>query len=194
MFCGPLSAIGNISFYIPDENWLNQALQVKKNRDSYILSNLANVELSDRAKSYMDVLSKLSDRAKSYMDVLSKLADDLRDLRTNHNCPEFYNALDELFSKVKNKEIEVYLSVSSLSNKQLKDKGITTSNIDNTTGSGSLVLIKNTKKNIYNDLRQYFLSKIKDALVNKFNDVSYFKSMSIDETIKKDTNDIYIAI
>ena len=82
MFCGPLSAIGNISFYIPDENWLNQALQVKKNRDSYILSNLANVELSDRAK--------------SYMGVLSKLADDLRDLRINHNCPEFYNALDDL--------------------------------------------------------------------------------------------------
>ena len=180
MFCGPLSAIGNISFYIPDENWLNQALQVKKNRDSYILSNLANVELSDRAK--------------SYMGVLSKLADDLRDLRTNHNCPEFYNALDELFSKVKNKEIEIYLSVSSLSNKQLKDEGITTSNIDNTTSLGSLILIKNTKKNIHNDLRQYFLSKIKDALVNKFNDVSYFKSMSIDETIKKDTNDIYIAI
>lgn len=178
MFCGPLSAIGNISFYIPDENWLNQALQVKKDRDSYILSNLANVELSDRAK--------------SYMSVLSKLADDLKDLRTNHNCPEFYNALDELFSKVKNKEIEVYLSVSSLSNKQLKDEGITTSNIDNTTSLGSLVLIKNTKKN--NDLRQYFLLKIKDALVNKFNDVSYFKSMSIDETIKKDTNDIYTAI
>lgn len=180
MFCGPLSAIGNISFYIPDENWLNQALQVKKDRDSYILSNLANVELSDRAK--------------SYMSVLNKLANDLKDLRTNHNCLEFYNALDELFSKVKNKEIEVYLSVSSLSNKQLKDEGITTSNIDNTTSLGSLILIKNTKKNIHNDLRQYFLSKIKDALIDKFNDVSYFKSMSIDETIKKDTNDIYTAI
>ena len=165
MFCGPLSAIGNIRFYIPDENQLNQALQVKKNRDSYILSNLANVELSDRAK--------------SYMSVLNKLADDLRDLRINHNCPEFYNALDDLFSKVKNKEIEIYLSVPSLSNKQLKDEGITTSNIDNTPGLGSLVLIPYTKENIYNDLRQYFLSKIKDALVNKFNDVSHhnlFKS------------------
>lgn len=171
MFCGPLSAIGNISFYIPDENWLNQALQVKKDRDTYILSNLATVELSDNAK--------------SYMTILSKLANDIDDLINNHNCPDFYNVLDSYFKKVKSNDISI-----TTSNRLKKSKTYKASNIDNPNDIYSLSLVNVTeytiKKHGYSITD--FLLKIKQALMNKFNDATYFKDLSIDEEVTYSAN------
>ena len=49
----------SVSFYIPDENWLEQALQLKKQRDSYAMSNFAGVKLSANAEEFLNELALL---------------------------------------------------------------------------------------------------------------------------------------
>ena len=49
----------SVSFYVPDENWLEQALQLKKQREAYAMSNFAEVELSENAKAYLKNLALL---------------------------------------------------------------------------------------------------------------------------------------
>lgn len=50
----------SVSFYIPDENWLEQALSLKKERDANYTSNFANVSLSVNAEEFLTDLEDLS--------------------------------------------------------------------------------------------------------------------------------------
>lgn len=54
----------SVSFYIPDENWLEQALQLKKQRDANYMSNFSSVELTANAETFLDELIKLDEAIK----------------------------------------------------------------------------------------------------------------------------------
>lgn len=58
--CGPKVNKGEISFYIPDENWLANALQIKKDRDENLLTPTSSIDLSDDAKTFVKSLSELA--------------------------------------------------------------------------------------------------------------------------------------
>src|SRR5699024_8199758 len=50
----------SVSFYIPDENWLEQALSLKKERDANYSSGFANVSLSLNAEEFLTDLKSLN--------------------------------------------------------------------------------------------------------------------------------------
>lgn len=59
IFCGPESNKGEVSFYIPKEDWLASALQLKKQRESSPLTNDAGVLLSAEARKFCAKLVSL---------------------------------------------------------------------------------------------------------------------------------------
>ncbi|MEG1494755.1 MAG: hypothetical protein RR406_00425 [Bacilli bacterium] len=61
-FCSPPGMGSEISFYIPDEVWLQNALQVKKDRDKNYYTDQAYVPLSEEAKKFCGQLSTLYTR------------------------------------------------------------------------------------------------------------------------------------
>ena len=92
-FCGEHSNKGEVSFYIPDENWLNNALQVKKQRDeTTTLTDTSSLELSDNAKAYVNVLANL-------MYNINKIK--------KGNSKKFNTALENFIGKAVKKKHEV---------------------------------------------------------------------------------------
>ena len=144
LFCGnSLRANGEISFYIPDEDWLKAALQVKKDRDDYQLTNEANVTLSAEAQ--------------QYVTKLAQLAYSINEIRTSKN-EELAEVLNDLFAGVRNKKHTLEALDITL------DKKVTTESIDNI----GTIYVKYTKdgEGIPNGqiLRIEYINPIKKAI------------------------------
>ena len=75
-----------VSFYIPDENWLEQALQLKKQKEAYAMSNFAEVELSVNAEEYLTNLALLYEAINKVRNKQSQSFEkQLSDLFGQHN-------------------------------------------------------------------------------------------------------------
>lgn len=172
IFCGPLSTKGEISFYIPDEDWLNSALQVKKNRDSSYLTPESGITLSDRAK--------------AYITSLAKLANSIKKIKAGGNN-EFNKALDNFIGKAVRKEIEVGVSAPFF----LGD-GKTFETIDRT--GETCITVSGTDNPVSLDsleIRDKYIIPLKNAFFNAVNDATVLTNVSINESIYKDIDNIY---
>ena len=68
-FC---DASDEISFYVPDENWLKTALEIKEERD-YYGQELIDVELTEKAKDFLKGLAKAGPGLNVYSDRLDPI-------------------------------------------------------------------------------------------------------------------------
>lgn len=172
IFCGPLSSKGEISFYIPDEDWLNSALQVKKEKDSSYLTTESSVTLSDRAE--------------AYITKLANLANNIKKIRAGGNN-EFNKALDNFIGKAVRKEIGIAVSPPFF----LGD-GKTYETIDRT--GETCITVKNISDSVSLDsleIRDNYIIPLKDAFLSAVNDASVLTTVSVNESIYKDIDNIY---
>lgn len=170
-FCSPPGMGSKISFYIPDEIWLQNALQVKKARESTVLTDTASVE-------------ELSDNAKKFCANLSTLFSRIKKLNEVKDASKFRNALsvifqysDSLYSNVPlfafNTEKE---DSAEGERKVVKRKGISEANGDDTTLF--MFPVDMTKDEIKKQI-----TVIRNAFFDGINDASYMTGLNMDETI-----------
>ena len=172
-FCPPKGLGGKISFYIPDENWLEQASTLKKERDSSLLSSFSEVELSSAAEDYLRVLSELNDKIKRCTGTDSKLFQD----KVNNLISEHNNNGKKVLIKVP----DFILNDETDSRYEGKIE-----NIDINQKKYSCVYIK--KDGMFNDIekqdfRNEYILPIKDAFLNEINDSRYLSHLQMNENI-----------
>ena len=173
IFCGELGNKGEISFYIPDENWLNSALQVKVQRDqTYTLTETSGVELSDNAKAYINELADLAYNIKEIRDGNNKdFIDKVYNLFVKAEKGEYSIKVDKPIAFIGDNAKWEYFSINNPNASTLfemyNEKG---SKIDKET------------------VRKTYIVPLRDAVVKALNNASYFSDLSINETLTKDIN------
>lgn len=174
LFCGELGNKGSISFYIPDETWLNNALQVKKQKDSTVsLTTTSSIDLSDNARTYVNKLARLT-----------KIIEDLKDSETNDINKKLEASLESFIGKANKKELEIYISTNLLGKgDSRKHESIDTKYITS-------VETKNEKG--YNFINKYVLP-LKKTFIEIFNNPDYFSDLCIDETVKRKADGSYVV-
>lgn len=173
LFCGPLSNKGEISFFIPDEDWLNNALQVKKEKDNLLLTPDSSVELTPAAKDYVSKLAKLANNIKKIK---------------NGEVEEFNDALDNFIGKAVEGKHEIELRPPLI----IGEKGYKSENIEATALSSIEIKTDGTSLT-KTAIRDEYILPIKKAFMDAVNDASYFSNLTINETITKDVNKVYYA-
>lgn len=170
LFCGEHANKGDVSFYIPDENWLNNALQVKKQRDeTTTLTDTAHLELSDNAKAYIQTLAKLTN--------------EVNKIKNGEN-QKFNVAIDNFIGKAIKGEQTVKLDIpSSLSENRI---------IDSSNAVVSYIYINRNGKIIADEkFRSEIILPLKTAFMETINNPNYLTDVNIIETINKNNADIY---
>ena len=192
-FCPPEGMGGRVSFYIPDENWLEQALAIKKEREKNPLSNFAHVELTEAAKSFLKDLNKLNGPLATV---------------TNYTNKNFAQAVNNIFSPVRENgqsDRQVLANIPDFdgwfnTNKfeyyenGVKRKGAKIENIANTTANFSalsLIYNYNGKNNIVSkkvDFQKHYIRNVYNAFLYAINDANYMDAVTMNEIIKWDDN------
>ena len=178
----------SVSFYIPDENWLEQALQLKKQRDSYAMSNFAGVKLSVNAEEFLNELALLD-------EAINKLrnTDIIED-------PENENGEVEIDKKVKNFEYQVSQLVSQhgQGNKNIilkipmKWSGLTsiekiddyTENIGDSIRYSNVYIQDGSKKIDGKSFQNTYVSHIYNAFRDAINNPRYMKGLVLNERVR----------
>ena len=172
IFCGPKSNKGEISFYIPDEEWLSNALQLKKQRDNTPLTNSAGVVLSKEAMTYMGKLKKLSDKISVIKDYSSN----------DPNAIKFRQCINDIFDIQNKKGGKIKLSIPVLE----KNKTITNKAINTTNESMISITRKDNYAYLWSETRNTFINPLVDSLFEAINvDADLIKSIRLDEEISK---------
>lgn len=174
----------SVSFYIPDENWLEQALSLKKERDANYTSNFANVSLSVNAEEFLTDLEDLSQAINQANNVI-------------YSDPDIQN--NKLQKAVSN-----FISQEGKGNKQIladipnfkfaenpdEDNGAYIRNIADTTANFSSVYIKDGNKDIKkSNFQSQYIAPIADAYLDIINNSKYMTGMSVNEAIRWDRNE-----
>ena len=177
-FCSPPGMGSKISFYVPDEVWLQNALQVKKQRESSLYTDTSFVDLSDNAKKFCAGLSNLYSRIKKVYNV--KDASNFRNKVSNIfkygdlvriDIPRFhaFNTEDDITPSGKKTSI--------------KRKGISEPNGDNT----MMYIDKDKNNNYISPVTKHELNNLivemKNAFLDEINDTQYMTGMTINETV-----------
>ena len=172
IFCGPKSNKGEISFYIPDEEWLSNALQLKKQRDNTPLTNSAGVVLSKEAMTYMGKLKKLSDKISIIKDYSSN----------DPNAIKFRQCINDIFDIQNKKGGKIKLSIPVIE----KNKTITNKAINTTNESMISITRKDNYAYLWSETRNTFINPLVDSLFEAINvDADLIKSIRLDEEISK---------
>ena len=174
--CGPKLNKGTVSFYIPDESWLANALQVKKERDEKMLTPTASIELSDEARKFVKSLNELAinvDKIQKYQsDDMNKAIDNLigRTVRGEHrlgvSVPFFLDEKPKM-----QKDIFTYGSRVILYQKEDGLIDVPMANIDPTMLSD-------------------YVKPMQDAIASNVSNPNIMKQMVTNETLWKDANGI----
>lgn len=180
-FCPPEGMGGRVSFYIPDENWLEQALALKKEREKNPLSNFGHVELSDKAKAFLQELKKLQGPLSSV---------------TSYQNKNFAKAVNNIFSPIRtngqtNRQVlaeipdfngifETGKIKGGIRNESIADKY-----------NSCVYLIYDTKedKNVKskkNDFRDHYIKHVRQSFLDGINNASYMSAVGMNEIIKFD--------
>lgn len=175
LFCGELANKGEVSFYIPDEDWLNSALELKKQRDSTTnLTTEGSIDLSDEAQ---DMVGRLGRMAQSLQNVLQG------------NNPDWNNALNSFIGKAINNsnfKVKATLPVRHLQWTSLKFD----EHPDIEKNANSWIFIEDESGNTIKDADfiQQFVMPLKNALLKDINNAAYIKDCFIKETMEKNEN------
>lgn len=168
----------SVSFYIPDENWLEQALQLKKKRDSDYLSNFSGVELSDNAEAFLTELSLLD-------EAINKVK--------NKEAINFEKQVSDLFSLHGKDNKHIVLDVPY----DMATKQVSTLYQENITDSlnYSLVYIQNGKNKIKKkEFQNGYVSHIYNAFRDAINNPKYMTGIVLNERVTwNDSKTAYIV-
>ena len=173
-FCNGMGS--TISFYIPDEVWLQNALQVKKERDAALYSDTSYVDLSDNAKSFLGKLYTLFERVKKADN--AKYASGFRSQITEiFKYGELVKIDPPTFNMFNTKKEET--SIGKV--RCYTNSGITEKNGDET----MLFISKDSKGKVIltkDELKKQII-KIENAFLYEINDTDYMTGMTIDEKV-----------
>lgn len=170
--CGPKVNKGEISFYIPDENWLANALQIKKDRDENLLTPTSSIDLSDDAKTFVKSLSELA------------LA---LDSVENYKNEKFNIAIENLIGNAVKKKHFIKMNPPLFVGDGSREE-----NICNT--DKSRIFIYDTNDKALSSVTKNYILPLQNALLGDFNNPKYLKDLTMNEIITKDANDIYHLI
>ena len=170
-FCPPKGMGGRVSFYIPDENWLEQALSLKKERDTVATSDQAAPELTENAKQYLGVLKELNDKIARCANFSSRsFSKQVSQMISEHNKGDRKLLADiPYFKLTQNPEGQdgVYRkNISDLyySTLYFRDKG----------------LFGKMNKDVFRD---NYVKHIKNAFFDEINDPRFLTGLSLNEII-----------
>lgn len=175
LFCGEHANKGEISFYIPDENWLNNALQIKKQRDeSTTLTDTASLQLSDSAKAYVKTLAELTN--------------EVNKIKNGEN-QKFNNAIDNFIGKAVRGEHKVRFSTTTL---LFEGQEFQNEHPIDVYAMSWLFIRKGEKKNdIQGPLfKEQIILPLKNAFMENIDNPKYLSDMNIFETAYKDTSGV----
>ena len=177
-FCSPPGMGSKISFYVPDEVWLQNALQVKKQRESSLYTDTSFVDLSDNAKKFCAGLSSLYSRIKKVYNV--KDASNFRNKVSNIFKYGDLVRIDIPRFQAFNTEDDITPSGKKTS---IKRKGISEPNGDNT----MMYIDKDKNNNYISPVTKHELNNLivemKNAFLDEINDTQYMTGMTINETV-----------
>lgn len=167
--CGPKVNKGEISFYIPDENWLANALQVKKDRESQMLTPTASIDLSDEAKNFVKSLGEMT----LAIDSIEKYQND-----------EFNKSIENFIGGAVKKQHYIKLNPPLYVGDGSRE--------DNIGNSGKTrMYIYDTNDKVIPDEAKHFILPMQNAFLTAVNNPKYLKDVTVNELITKDANDIY---
>ena len=162
----------SVSFYIPDENWLEQALQLKKKRDSDYLSNYSAVELSENAKEYLTGLSLLD-------EAINKVK--------TKQAPDFERQVSQLFSLHGKDNMNVVMD-APIKFAQGKKKEVFTENITDSLNYSAVYLLNGKDRINKKEFQNNYISHIYNAFRDAINNSKYMTGLVLNERIKWDDN------
>lgn len=173
----------SVSFYIPDENWLEQALSLKKERDANYSSGFANVSLSLNAEEFLTDLKSLN-----------QAIDDANKAIYSDPTVES-NALQKAVSKLisqdgkGNRAIIADIPNFKWAENPDEDHGAYIRNIADTTANFSTVYLQDgTKKINKSSFQSKYIAPIADAYLDIINNSKYMTGMAVNEAIRWDRN------
>lgn len=178
-FCSPPGMGSNISFYIPDETWLQNALQVKKERDTVLYSDTSYVDLSESAQDFLQQLSTLYERIQEAINPTPAL--------DSTNLNDFRSQVSNIFKSTN----EVVLKIPGLTKLNVEEdivseqECILNENINKDNGTTFLTI----QPNEYNDKEikkaemLKYVHKVIDALLYEISDTKYTDGIKVNEAI-----------
>lgn len=196
-FCSPPGMGSKISFYIPDEIWLQNALQVKKERDANLYTDTSYVSLSDNAKRFCGRLSTLFKRIKS--------ANAVADNTNQTNDPNtFRAAIDDLFehSDTMRANIPMFTAFNTIKDDTPygEKRCVKRRSISEVNGEDTMIFFDRDPNNNYEahlnkkQVKEKIMN-IRNTFFDKINDSSYLTGMAVDELVcwnpDNKTYDIY---
>lgn len=173
----------SVSFYIPDENWLEQALSLKKERDASYTSNFAGVSLSMNAEDFLTDLKSL-DQA---IDNANKAIYSDPTIKNN----ALQKAVSNLISQDGKGKKAIIADIPNfkLTEDPEEDDGVYLRNItDISTNFSSIYLQDGTKKINKSNFQSEYIAPIADAYLDIINNSRYMTGMNVNEAIRWDKN------
>ena len=183
---GPYDACGlgeldssSVSFYIPDENWLEQAAQLKKQRDSSATSNFSNVELSINAEEFLTELA-----------LLNQAINKVRAKSENGEPNNFEKQVSDLFSLhgQGNKNIILNMPKKWSGLTTIEEVDDYTENITDSLQYSNIYLQDGSKKVNKQSFQDKYVSQIYNAFRDAINNPRYMTGLVLNEKVvgKKD--------
>lgn len=167
----------SVSFYIPDENWLEQALQLKKQRDANYMSNFSEVQLSANAEAFLEELA---------------LLDEAIDKVRNKEYKDFEKQVSQLFSLHNRDGKKIVLSTPFEMNGAVK-KTAYKENIADSLQYSSIYLLDGKKKINKKEFQTTYVSHIYNAFRDAINNPRYMKGLVLNEKISRDENNVFLV-
>ena len=167
----------SVSFYIPDENWLEQALQLKKQRDANYASNFSEVQLSANAEAFLEELA---------------LLDEAIDKVRNKGYKDFEKQVSQLFSLHNRDGKKIVLSTPFEMNGAVK-KTAYKENITDSLQYSSIYLLDGKKKINKKEFQTTYVSHIYNAFRDAINNPRYMKGLVLNEKISRDENNVFLV-
>ena len=173
-FCSSGSQ-SNISFYIPDELWLQNALQVKKNRDQAAYTDQAHVELNENTKKFCEKLSVL-------LNNLNKV---------NKPDSAFYSKISYLLGgeRVNSDSIRAQIPAFIFDKEEEESskgviKGIRRTNISDPSGDDSTIFINDKQYSVSKkEFKKQYVEPVRAAFFDGINNADYMTGVMLDEFI-----------
>lgn len=170
-FCPPQGLGGKVSFYVPDENWLEQALALKKERDANYMSDFASVELSDNAKEFLNLLSNLNNKIARC---------------TGNTSLSFHKQVSQMIGQhnVDNRKLLAKIPDFAFTLNPNKQSGVYTRSISDANYSALYFRDKGFNKKVDKEVfRETYVKQIRNAFLDEINNPSYMTGLALNEII-----------
>lgn len=175
--CPPKGMGSKVDFYIPDENWLEQALALKKERDSNPLTNFAGVDLSTNANMFLLDLEELN---KKINDIKNHFK------ASNGDANIFDKNVSDMISQHGKGDRILVADIPSFkfTENPDKDHGVYTRNITDSLQYSSVYIRNGRNKINKKEFQEGYVAQIHNAYRDIINNSAYMTGMNTNEAIR----------